>query len=67
MKKLMLTGAILAATLASGCTFIQSAQPTMATATGEIWYTKTTVVIIPVSKVVYCDGKTDLCKEAEIR
>jgi hypothetical protein len=54
--------------LLSGCSFITSGQPSTTTVTGEAWYTKTRVFIIPyANQIYYCDGKSTVCKEAEVR
>jgi hypothetical protein len=62
---LLLTAAGLS--LLTGCSFITSGQPSTPTVTGEAWYTKTRVFIIPyANQIYYCDGK-GVCKEAEIK
>ena len=67
MKKLVLVAAA-AAGLLSGCSFITSSQPSLNAATGEAWYTKTRVFLIPYShSIYYCDGKSQSCKEAELK
>lgn len=70
MKKLstLFVGAVLLSTL-SGCGFITSSQPSSTAATGEAWFTKVRVFLIfPYAKdVYYCDGKSNVCKEAEMK
>lgn len=54
--------------LLSGCSFITSGQPSSTAVTGEAWYTKTRFFIIPyANQIYYCDGKSNVCKEAEVR
>jgi hypothetical protein len=66
MKKLILLS-VAAAGVLSGCSVITSSQPSLNAATGEAWYTKTRVFIIPYShEIYYCDGKSKSCKQAEL-
>lgn len=53
---------------AAGCSLITSSQGANTTHTGEAWYVKVKWFIIPYSnEVYYCDGKSNVCKEAEIQ
>ena len=52
----------------SGCSFITSHQPSSTAVTGEAWYSKTRIFIIPyANQIYYCDGKGNVCKEAEMQ
>jgi hypothetical protein len=70
MKK-MIGGLVLAAsalTTLSGCGFITSHEPSSTAVTGEAWYVKVHWFIIPYStEIYYCDGKSNVCKAADIQ
>jgi len=52
----------------TGCSFITSHGPSSTAVTGEAWYSKTRIFIIPyANQIYYCDGKSNVCKEAEIQ
>jgi hypothetical protein len=53
---------------ASACSMITSSQPSASNVTGEAWFTKTRVFIIPyATDVYYCDGKGNTCKAAQMK
>ena len=68
MKRIGLALLGLLALTSTGCSMVTSSMPSRTDVSGEAWYTKTRIFIIPYSnEIYYCDGEKGTCIEAEIQ